>query len=201
MEAHRLAVGETVRTRDGSGARVLGLERLPGVHAVFNLEVEGLHPYHVSPLGLLAHNNSKCETTNTSAQNTKGANEAAEAGGDVSQIQKNAENGKSRESYVQSKLEGKFGEGNVQREQYLRTSDGKIAKDPVTGEGRRIDHVVIQDGNARFSIETTSKTADKQFQIDKETRIRSSGGNFVRDRTTKKLVDISKVKTRLSRRR
>jgi hypothetical protein len=78
VEAHRLAVGETVRTRDGSGARVLGLERLPGVHAVFNLEVEGLHQYHVSPLGLLAHNNSKCETTNTSAQNTKGANEAAE---------------------------------------------------------------------------------------------------------------------------
>ena len=58
VEAHRLAVGETVRTRDGSGARVLGLERLPGVHAVFNLEVEGLHPYHVSPLGLLAHNTS-----------------------------------------------------------------------------------------------------------------------------------------------
>ncbi len=79
VEAHRLAVGETVRTRDGSGARVLGLERLPGVHAVFNLEVEGLHQYHVSPLGLLAHNNKKCETTNTSAQKTKGANEAAES--------------------------------------------------------------------------------------------------------------------------
>jgi hypothetical protein len=83
VEAHRLAVGETVRTRDGSGARVLGLERLPGVHAVFNLEVEGLHQYHVSPLGLLAHNNNKCESTNTSAQNTKGANEAVEAGEDA----------------------------------------------------------------------------------------------------------------------
>jgi hypothetical protein len=85
VEAHRLAVGETVRTRDGSGARVLGLERLPGVHAVFNLEVEGLHQYYVSPLGLLAHNNSKCETTNTSAQKTKGANEAAETSSDLAE--------------------------------------------------------------------------------------------------------------------
>jgi hypothetical protein len=77
VEAHRLAVGETVRTRDGSGARVLGLERLPGVHAVFNLEVEGLHQYHVSPLGLLAHNNNgkgpSCGPTNSS-QGTDAAN-------------------------------------------------------------------------------------------------------------------------------
>jgi hypothetical protein len=81
----------TAAARDGSGARVLGLERLPGVHAVFNLEVEGLHQYYVSPLGLLAHNNSKCETTNTSAQKTKGANEAAEAGGDAAKVKGGAE--------------------------------------------------------------------------------------------------------------
>ena len=91
VEAHRLLVGETVRTRDGSGARVLGQERLPGVHAVFNLEIEGLHQYHVSPLGLLAHNNNKCESTNTSAQNTQKANEAAEAGGDAAKVQGGAE--------------------------------------------------------------------------------------------------------------
>lgn len=88
VEAHRLLMGETVRTRDGSGARVLGLERLPGVHAVFNLEIEGLHQYHVSPLGLLAHNNNKCESTNTSAQKTKQTNDAAESGGDAAQTRK-----------------------------------------------------------------------------------------------------------------
>ncbi len=89
MEAHRLAVGETVRTRDGSGARVLGLERLPGVHAVFNLEVEGLHQYHVSPLGLLAHN-TDCREVNGGPKAVQGANEAVESGGDLAAIQKDA---------------------------------------------------------------------------------------------------------------
>src|SRR5690606_14721647 len=83
VEAHRLVVGETVRTRDGRGARVLGLERLPGVHAVFNLEVEGLHQYHVSPLGLLAHNNKGGCGPSDSKQNLDGANQKAEAGGDA----------------------------------------------------------------------------------------------------------------------
>ena len=55
---------------------MLGLERLPGVHAVFNLEVEGLHQYHVSPLGLLAHNND-CREVNGGPKAVQGANEAA----------------------------------------------------------------------------------------------------------------------------
>ncbi len=29
---------------------------------------------------------------------------------------------------------------------YLRDKDGNIVRDPVTGEGRRIDFVVIKDG-------------------------------------------------------
>jgi len=81
----------------------------------------------------------------------------------------------------------------------LRNADGTIAKDPVTGEARRVDHVVIEDGKARYVVETTSKTADKEAQIRKEVRIRGNGGTYVRDRNTGKLVDVSKTPTRTIR--
>jgi len=97
-----------------------------------------------------------------------------------------------------------LGDGAVQREQPLRTSDGKVAKDPVTGEGRRLDHAVIDGrggkGKAVEAVETTSKTADKTAQASKEARIRESGGTFVRDRRTKDLVDFKEVKTEIKRR-
>jgi len=87
----------------------------------------------------------------------------------------------------------------VQREQYLRTADGRIAKDPLTGKARRIDHVVITNDVATDSVETTSLTATKAEQLAREGRIRSSGGVFVRDRTTGKLIDLSNVPTRIIR--
>jgi hypothetical protein len=59
-----------------------------------------------------------------------------------STMTQNARSGAARQSYVQGKLEGRFGQGNVQAEQYLRSADGSIAKDPLTGTGRRIDYVV-----------------------------------------------------------
>jgi len=118
-----------------------------------------------------------------------------------STIARNAAFGRARQSYVQGKLEGKFGKGNVQSEQYLRNADGTIAKDPVTGTARRIDHVVVENGKVRFSVETTSRTADKSAQVTKEARIRAGGGTFVRDRTTGQLVDLSNVPTKVSRRK
>lgn len=48
---------------------------------------------------------------------------------------RNATAGKAREARVQAKLEGKFGEGSVQRERYLRDANGAVVKDPVTGKG------------------------------------------------------------------
>lgn len=127
--------------------------------------------------------------------NGKGCN-SSESG-----MQANARAGAERETYVQGKLEGKFKNASVQREQYLRNADGTIAKDPLTGTGRRIDHAVIQDGQARYIVETTSKTADKSAQLAKEARIRANGGKYIRDRNTRKLIDVSGTPTRLSRRR
>jgi RHS repeat-associated protein len=131
-----------------------------------------------------------------------GAAEASASSAAETTITRNARSGAARQSYVQRKLEGKFGEESVQAEQYLRNADGTIAKDiHFSGTGRRIDHVVIKDGEAWFSVETTSKFADKDAQLAKEARIRAAGGTFVRDRTTGELVDLKDVPTRVSRRR
>ena len=73
------------------------------------------------------------------------------------------------------------------------------AVDPFTGTGRRIDHVVIQNGRALDSVETTSQTATKAAQIAKENRIRQQGGTFVRDRGTGQLIDLKDVPTQIIR--
>ena len=114
-------------------------------------------------------------------------------------VQDNFEAGRARQERVDTKLKGKFPDASVQKEQYLRNMDGSIAKDPVTGEGRRIDSAVIEKGEGKALVETTSKTADKQPQEAKEVRIREGGGTYVRDRRTGKLVDVKKLPTRIIR--
>lgn len=95
----------------------------------------------------------------------------------------NKEEGLRREAEVEKELEKKYPESEgyeIISEAYLRDSEGKIVKDPETGEARRIDYVVVQDGIAVDSIEVTSETADKTGQTAKEDRIRQNGGIYVR---------------------
>ena len=113
-------------------------------------------------------------------------------------IPKKAIAGRGREARVQSKLQNKFKNASVQREQYLRNVDGTIARDS-SGHARRIDHVVIEDGKAWAYIETTSKTADKRDQLTKQIEIMRNGGTFVRDRTAGGLVDLRNSPFRLIR--
>ena len=83
---------------------------------------------------------------------------------------------------------------------YLRDENGEIVKDPVTGEARRIDFVVVKDGKVVDSVEVTSKTADKTEQTAKEDRIRENGGNYIKT-TDGDLVRIpDDLKTRIERR-
>ncbi|MFC3813328.1 RHS repeat domain-containing protein [Lacihabitans lacunae] len=118
----------------------------------------------------------------------------------VTNIKANQAAGAAREVAEHADLVKNNPGSSVQNQQYLRTPDGKIAKDPITGEGRRIDHVVIENGKAKDVVETTSKTANKIKQFDKEERIRDNGGTFVRDRITRELVNIKEISTRTSRR-
>ncbi|MGF6213656.1 hypothetical protein [Comamonas sp. 4034] len=102
----------------------------------------------------------------------------------------NKEAGTAREKRVGEKLDGKFGESNVLRERYLRDANGKIVRDPKTGEARRVDFVITDKNGKGTAVEVTSRTADKQSQLDKEGRIRAAGGVYVRDPKTKKLIPV-----------
>lgn len=95
----------------------------------------------------------------------------------------NKEEGLRREAEVKEELEKKYPESEgyeIVSEAYLRDSEGKIVRDPETGEARRIDFVVVKDGQVVDSIEVTSETADKTGQTAKEERIREAGGNYIR---------------------
>ena len=108
-----------------------------------------------------------------------------------------------RENEVESELKEKYPEKdgyNIQSEAYLRDKDGKIVQDPVTGEARRIDFVVVKDGKVVDSVEVTSKTADKTGQMEKENRIRENGGNYIRDNDWNLVRIPDSVQTRIERR-
>lgn len=88
----------------------------------------------------------------------------------------------------------------IYREQYLRDQYGNIVRDPITGEARRIDFVVVKDGKVIKTIEVTSKTAPKESQLAKEARIKNMGGIYIRDEETGELIQIpSNVKTEIRR--
>lgn len=115
----------------------------------------------------------------------------------------NKQDGLRREKEVEEELKEKYPEEEgyeILSEVYLRDENGKIVKDPVTGEARRIDFVVVKDGKVVDSIEVTSKTADKTDQTAKENRIRENGGNYIKD-SNGNLIEIpSSVQTRIERR-
>ena len=116
----------------------------------------------------------------------------------------NKQEGMRREKETKTDLQDQYpeSEGNIVLEEvYLRDKDGNIVKDPVTGEARRIDFVVVDGaGNVVDSVEVTSKTADKTDQTAKENRIRENGGNYVKmpDGSLVKIPDS--VTTRIDRR-
>ena len=79
----------------------------------------------------------------------------------------------------------------------LRDADGKKVVDSETGEGRVVDHAVIdREANSAKTYETTGQNVDKTQQIQKEERIRTQGGTYIRDKETRNLIpvqDTSKV--------
>jgi hypothetical protein len=107
--------------------------------------------------------------------------------------------GADRALRVQRRLEHRYGAEAVQREQYLRSAGGERARDPVTGESRRLDFVVVEGAQVRAAVEVTSRTAGKVAQAAKEVRIRRAGGTYIKDRVTGQLLDLSKVPTRIIR--
>jgi hypothetical protein len=106
-------------------------------------------------------------------------------------VARNAANGARREGAVRAALRQENPNAAVQSQSTLRRADGSRAVDSVSGKGRRPDEAVIENGSAR-TIETTSPTANKTQQADREQRIHESGDVFVRNRETGELVPVPK---------
>jgi hypothetical protein len=105
------------------------------------------------------------------------------------QLTKNAKDGARREKETHDQLKQQNPGKSVQRERYLRDKDGKIIRDPKTGEARRVDHAVIDREKERArTYETTGPDVSKVEQMAKETRIREEGGIYIRDQETRKIV-------------
>ncbi len=122
---------------------------------------------------------------------------------EVKEAIKNKLDGLAREQEVAQELEKKYPPEKgyqIVSEAYLRDKDGNIVKDPVTGQARRIDFVVVKDGKVVDSIEVTSKTADKTGQCAKEDRIKDAGGNYIRDNNGNLVPVPTTVRTRIERR-
>jgi RHS repeat-associated protein len=108
----------------------------------------------------------------------------------------NKVSGDAREAQTLKDLQQQYPDANIVKERYLRDSDGKSIKDPLTGERRRVDLAVIQDGKVIDLVEVTSPTADKRSQFEKERRIRNTGDVYIRDPETKKLYNVTDMPTR-----
>ncbi|MEK7893134.1 hypothetical protein AAB992_39240, partial [Burkholderia contaminans] len=103
---------------------------------------------------------------------------------------KNSIEGARREDVFNAQMRAKHPNATIQCQCYLRDAQGKSVKDPVTGERRRVDTAVIENGRAQ-TYEVTSPTADKTVQTAKEQRILDAGGNYIRDRSTGELVPVN----------
>ena len=68
---------------------------------------------------------------------------------------KNAVEGERRYQLLNEQLRAKHPEATIQCECYLRDANGKSVRDPVTGERRRVDTVVIEGGRGE-TYEATS---------------------------------------------
>ncbi len=150
-----------------------------------------------------AENADIAEEATSETNNIEGEQQENLSVDEVKEPIKNKQDGLAREAEVNSDLlkEYPHEEGfEVCSEATLRDETGKIVKDRVTGEARRIDFVVIQDGTVVDSIEVTSKTAPKDLQMAKEARIRADGGNFIKDEAGNLVRIPDDVITRIERR-
>lgn len=107
--------------------------------------------------------------------------------------------GMRREEAARRILASRYPNERIQSESFLRNRDGSIARDPRTGEARRVDYVLFADGRVSRRFEVTSQHSDKRAQLAKEVRIferhadgtRRRDGVYVRDRATGRLVPVN----------
>lgn len=62
VRADELVVGERLLQADASITTLVAVTQRPGIHSVYNLEVQVEHTYHVAANGILVHNGGPCRT-------------------------------------------------------------------------------------------------------------------------------------------
>lgn len=114
--------------------------------------------------------------------------------GESAHVTKNHQEGLRRQDEVAQELAAENPGKVVQGERLLRDETGKKVVDPVTGQGRRVDHAVIdRDKGTARTYETTGNAVDKTVQLEKEQRVRDAGGRYIRDKETRKMVEVEGV--------
>jgi RHS repeat-associated protein len=109
-------------------------------------------------------------------------------------IRQNAADGKRREQSATDKLKQENPEGNVFEQRMLRDAKGAKLKDPISGQGRKVDNAVIDKSTgAAKTYEVTGPKVDKAKQEGKELRIfrDNPGGVYVRDPKTQELYPVT----------
>lgn len=119
---------------------------------------------------------------------------------DMTLVERNHVLGFKREDTVLKRLQRALPNDWIFREQYLRDANGQIVRDPLTGETRRIDFLVMDQNKVRDAIEVTGPKVDKTAQMAKEMRIREAGGVYLRHPQTGKLLRMpARLHTRVVR--
>jgi len=86
VPAGKLAGGDRLRTLHGP-AEITRIDSKPGVHRVYNIEVETEHCYYVSTAGILSHNVNPCANPPDVAALIKLAKEAKRSGRAISRAE------------------------------------------------------------------------------------------------------------------
>lgn len=171
---------DPVDGRDPSGECPLCLIAIPEILEGIGLAVEAIEAAGVT------------EAVTTSAATAARVGVVTAAGTRAERLAINAANGARREREVAEALRRENPGARIQNQSLLRNSAGQVVRDPRTGEARRLDHAVMQNGKAR-AVETTSLTAPKASQLAKEERIRDAGGGHIRDRQTGQICPVGGI--------
>ncbi len=150
VRADDLKPGDCITTLTGC-AEVQSITSLPGLHRVFNLEIEGEHVYRVSSLGLLVHNNCVHGNSKASTNPQHGYEIRRTEDGDVvktgvSGQPRNKDGSSPRANRQTNKWNGEEGSGTYEAEVVETAPDRQTIldwerqnADRLRGEGNSMD--------------------------------------------------------------
>lgn len=118
----------------------------------------------------------------------------------AAQLAQNIAAGERRTLEEISELQRRFPGASILTERNLLDATGRQVLDPITGQGRRLDLVVVDRQSVIDVVEVTGINVSKFEQLTREARIRLAGGNFIRDPGSGLILPLNDLANRVSRR-